>query len=285
MHCAAHHGNLNVVRLLAERRGSNVKLKNKQGRTPLHSAAAAGHVKLVQYLLKEGADINATGRFGETPLHCAASAGYTDIVRILVEEGAEIMYRKKDGQTPLHSAAASGHCAVVNLLLEAGADICATDKDGLTALGEATSLGRKNMAKMLLEKEGDYSGGSGCSENHRGTMIKRSRPSRDKGSSGLIHTVSLDGLQRGIKLRGKGYRNTWTRAVKEWEKPPSPWQTPFFSCGEYIRNKNASILANSIGWMVGVVMRRVEAAMCCNHPGDGDSDHGGYRQMPAPPII
>lgn len=280
MHCAAHHGNLNAVRVFAERRGSNVKLKNKQGRTPLHSAAAAGHVKLVQYLLKEGADINATGRFGETPLHCAAAAGYTDIVRILVEEGAEIMCRKKDGQTPLHSAAASGHCAVVNLLLEAGADICATDKDGLTALGEATSLGRKNMAKMLLEKEG---GGNVCGENCRGKMIKRARPSRDKGSSG--NAVSLDELQRGIKLRGKGYRNTWTRAVKEWEKPPSPWQTPFFSCGGYMRNEKASILEKSMIWMAGVVMSRVEVAMGYNHPGDEDCDHGGYRQKPAPPIV
>lgn len=289
IHCAARHGNIGTVRLFTERRGSNIKVKNKQGRTPLHSAAAAGHVNLVKYLLKEGADINATGRFGETPLHCAASAGCTDVVGVLVDQGADIMSRKKDGQTPLHSAAASGHCAVLNLLLEAGADICATDKDGLTALGEATYLGRKNMAKMLLVKaEGDFT--SVRDGYCRGKIVGRLRPSRDKEPPlGVVPPVSL---QKEIKLRGKViYRNSWIHGAKGLDT--SPWQAlmPYFSGSGYIHHGKTSVMGKGLMFVITAITRRAKVAMGhMSDPGDEHKqchNHGGgsYLMIPAPPIV
>lgn len=47
-----------------------------------------GHYQMVEILLGQGAEINAADKNGWTPLHCAAKAGHLDVVRLLCESGA-----------------------------------------------------------------------------------------------------------------------------------------------------------------------------------------------------
>ena len=113
--------------------GADVMARTKDGRTPLHSAAAFGTTESIQVLLEAGADVMARHKFGRTPLHDAAGFGTPESIQVLLEAGADVVARNKFGRTPLHDAAGFGRkSGVIEALLEAGADPKAKDKDGKT---------------------------------------------------------------------------------------------------------------------------------------------------------
>lgn len=49
-------GHVDVVKLLVSR-SADKSCKDKQGYTPLHAAAASGHIEIVKYLLRMGAEV------------------------------------------------------------------------------------------------------------------------------------------------------------------------------------------------------------------------------------
>lgn len=51
-------GYVEVVKLLVSR-SADKSCKDKQGYTPLHAAAASGHIEIVKYLLRMGAEVSA----------------------------------------------------------------------------------------------------------------------------------------------------------------------------------------------------------------------------------
>jgi len=59
MHYAAQGGHLLVAGLIISRSSQSLMLTDKQGRTCVHLAAAAGHKEMVSLLLGQGAEINA----------------------------------------------------------------------------------------------------------------------------------------------------------------------------------------------------------------------------------
>lgn len=50
-------GHADVVKLLVSR-SADKSCKDKQGYTPLHAAAASGHIEIVKYLLRMGAEVS-----------------------------------------------------------------------------------------------------------------------------------------------------------------------------------------------------------------------------------
>jgi ankyrin repeat protein len=81
------------------------------GRTPLHFAAEMGHVEVCEALLGSAPDIisvKANGLFGSTALHTAAAAGQLPIVRFLLEREADVLLKNINGMTALHIAAGLG---------------------------------------------------------------------------------------------------------------------------------------------------------------------------------
>ena len=95
-------------------------MTDARGETPLHLAAAKGHVPVVELLIKNGANVNAKDADGGTPLHSAAANGYAHlasdagvrgwkrIVELLLAKGADInaLRTVRGYRTPLDVAIA-----------------------------------------------------------------------------------------------------------------------------------------------------------------------------------
>ena len=81
-------------------------------------------IAVVQLLLAAGAGIHAIGTNGWTPLHMAAARGHVKKCRLLIDAGANVNKRKEidASETPLMEAAFSGQPETTKLLLEFGAD-------------------------------------------------------------------------------------------------------------------------------------------------------------------
>lgn len=85
------------------------------GATPLHWAAAHGHVELVRYLLKEGTAVDHPTHCGNSALKLAARHGHAEVAALLCDSGADILLPARNGTTPLAFAAQFGSRAVLEL--------------------------------------------------------------------------------------------------------------------------------------------------------------------------
>jgi transcription elongation factor Elf1 len=144
-------GHLAVAKLLIQH-GANVNATDKNGETPLHSAAFTnfdGHA--IRLLIASGANVNAKDHFGRTPLFVAASCTNTEVVEQLLDSGADISIKDKNGKTVLHVAAAETvSTEILQLLIRKGADVNAKDAGGSTPLDYAMSKGRWENAQTLV---------------------------------------------------------------------------------------------------------------------------------------
>src|SRR5713101_2081883 len=120
------------TRGVLETRPSAVNVRDSDGNTPLHAAAAVNAREIANFLLNHGADVNARRDNGASPVHLAAHSGHADMVELLLLHGANPNAKAARGLTPLHMAAAAGHCATAVQLLARGADPSAVDDWGKT---------------------------------------------------------------------------------------------------------------------------------------------------------
>ncbi|KAI9040280.1 ankyrin [Aspergillus affinis] len=144
-----------------------LNLRNHQGRTALHLAAAnpntgarnttkQGLVTWLEFLLHPelGFDVNARDYEGITSLHLAAATSDFNTLQ-LIDKGADIHVKTNQGRTALHDAAEARHSNTVGLLIEAYAAQLLTVDDlsmkGRTALHEAARSGRYESVKLLLD--------------------------------------------------------------------------------------------------------------------------------------
>lgn len=75
--------------------GVDFNTADYDGRTALHLAAAAGHMKLFTWLVQCGADINATDRWGGTPLEDAIKQNQVEAAKLLMRMGAAELQHSK----------------------------------------------------------------------------------------------------------------------------------------------------------------------------------------------
>jgi ankyrin repeat protein len=116
---ASYFGHYDVAEYLVKA-GAPVNLpsRNDLKAAPIQSAAAAGHAKIVDLLLKYKADPNVREQGGYTPLHAAAQNGDKDMIRTLLYGGADLLIRSEDGSMPLDLALEAGHTEAAKLLQE-----------------------------------------------------------------------------------------------------------------------------------------------------------------------
>jgi ankyrin repeat protein len=129
---------LPIVRRLI-RMGARVgKTTDRNGNTPLMTAAGTGFSDAVPLLLSAAFNAQAANGKGETALHFAARRDDAGIVSRLVAAGAAPNARDTWLNTPLHVATRLNKPQVAQALLDAGANPLCKNKQRQTAKGMAT---------------------------------------------------------------------------------------------------------------------------------------------------
>jgi len=165
IHVAAAQGDLAGVESILAEKPELVNARDKDGWSPLHMAANAGHNRMVELLLANGAEVNAktfkksrwgysNKEFSWTALHMAANAGNKEMAKLLLANGAEVNVKTNIGHTPLHMACIDGHKEMVVLLLANGAEVNAKTDDGHTPLKYSVVMGRDGVAEFLRKHDG-----------------------------------------------------------------------------------------------------------------------------------
>lgn len=119
---------------------------NANDETPLMLAAIKGELALCQRLVARGAQIV---RAGWAPLHYAAAGPDVRVVDWLIAQGADVDAESPNGTTPLMMAARYGSFASVDRLLAAGAATHVANDRGLHASDFAAAAGRDALARRL----------------------------------------------------------------------------------------------------------------------------------------
>jgi ankyrin repeat protein len=100
---AARTGQLGKVQSLLNKKISP-KIKDKDGRTPLHLAVIGGHQTIGEALLRSGAEINALDNQQRTPLDLAEAAGHSGLAQFLQSRGGKktqgVAASKPDSEKP-----------------------------------------------------------------------------------------------------------------------------------------------------------------------------------------
>ncbi|XP_067623053.1 ankyrin-1 isoform X2 [Eurosta solidaginis] len=150
LHYAAACGHLECVRILITH-GATLDAVNSDGCTPLHVGVA--HAEVAHILLKHGANPNLkTLNTGETALHLAIRNRSTAVINIIMQTNANINETDDIDQTPLMSAIANDLDGVATMLIERGARINLQDKEGRTALYYAVLQNNVPLVNRLLQR-------------------------------------------------------------------------------------------------------------------------------------
>jgi ankyrin repeat protein len=187
LHAAAAQGSVDDIQRLAQT-GSDLNVRDSNGRTPLHVAAFQGYGTAARALIAAGADPGlldnqrydavtiaavrddvptlqallaagasaklVTSVYDGTALIAAAHLGHDGIVRELIRAGAPLDHVNNLGWTALIEAVVLGdgghrHTQTVRALLEAGADPRISDRNGSTPLQLAQARGYTGMVSLL----------------------------------------------------------------------------------------------------------------------------------------
>ena len=149
IHEAALNGQSGQVAALLEA-GTDVNLKDREGRTPLMYASYNGHAEVMKSLVEKGADINLQDIYGRSALMMASSGPYPAAVKYLLEHGANPNLTDREEKfTALMYAAAEGQLDIVKLLLVHGADPGMKDVDGDNAVTFAGNNGHTEVVSLL----------------------------------------------------------------------------------------------------------------------------------------
>lgn len=114
---AAQQDDLETIKRLLPAYPSLIQRKDPRWQeTAFSKACWNGNVKVVRYLLDQGAEVNVRAGDGITPLHQAARQGKTEVVKILLERGADVYLKSNNGDTAQNLAAKNRHIDVYRLL-------------------------------------------------------------------------------------------------------------------------------------------------------------------------
>ena len=118
LHFACKEGHFGLVQYIVENKLVKLYTKDKMKRQPMILAIMSGHLKIVSYLLMNGALFDDSDSSSNSPLHYACAYGYYEMIHLLITAGANINTQNSWKYTPLGIAVAKKHFKIVNQLVQ-----------------------------------------------------------------------------------------------------------------------------------------------------------------------
>jgi ankyrin repeat protein len=150
---AARERSPKCLAYLARLSGTRLDAANSRGETALMLVALQGELDSVRLLVERGASVN---RPGWTPLHYAAAGGHVPVMNFLIEEHAYLDAESPNRTTPLMMTARQKHTNAMRMLVEAGADPGLRNEAGYTAADYMDAHGEQGEAQWLREQAADF---------------------------------------------------------------------------------------------------------------------------------
>lgn len=157
IHTATKANNPVVIEMILKASPTDLKLKSKEGLTPLLVAIESGHFKLIKFYLKRKANLQAKTNAGLTALQLAMRSNSLQTLDFLLKKGAKLDQVSKTGKTLLHLASESGSIKIVKYLVKKGIKLGIKDKKGLLALDYAVQNAHAPVVAYLLKKYSKFS--------------------------------------------------------------------------------------------------------------------------------
>jgi len=147
------------VGYLLDKKHASIDAQDLLGETPLHHALVRRSEPMVEYLLDHGASVTATDRDGWSPLMTAAWTNDAASVRLLAAHKADLNFAGPGNLTPLAIALQYGKDAAAVALVESGADFRQPmGEAGYTPLMLAVAGRSEGAAQALIKKGADVNG-------------------------------------------------------------------------------------------------------------------------------
>uniref|UniRef100_A0A667Z8R2 Transient receptor potential cation channel, subfamily A, member 1b n=1 Tax=Myripristis murdjan TaxID=586833 RepID=A0A667Z8R2_9TELE len=128
--------------------------RDESGASPLHHAAAGGHVTFIQFITTfiDSEGVNSCDWQGSVPLHWAVERNQAESCRALMDLGANPNILNMALMSPLHLAVSHGHNNLVELLLSYSATDCNLQGDlGNTPMMLGCSINNCEALSILLK--------------------------------------------------------------------------------------------------------------------------------------
>ncbi|AFM23745.1 ankyrin repeat domain-containing protein [Desulfomonile tiedjei] len=151
---AASAGNLELITFLIDQ-GADVYAKDLYGGTVLMYAASQSNIEVLKFFIDKGLDVKSKNNKGDTTLMSAASGGNLEVMKFLVDNGVDVNAANKNGDTALTAHASQQNLDVFQFLIDRGADVNAKSKDGTTVLMRVSTGGNLRAVKFLISKGAD----------------------------------------------------------------------------------------------------------------------------------
>ncbi|KAL0392429.1 UNVERIFIED_CONTAM: Ankyrin repeat-containing protein [Sesamum radiatum] len=154
LHTAAAQGHIDVVNLLLDIDSNLAKIARNNGKTVLHTAARMGRLDVVKSLLEKDPSIGfRTDRKGQTALHMAVKGQNVEIVTELIKPDPAVLgLEDNKGNTALHIATRKGRNQIVQCLISTeGINVNATNSAGESPLDIAEKFGPPELVAILKE--------------------------------------------------------------------------------------------------------------------------------------
>ncbi|XP_054620938.1 transient receptor potential cation channel subfamily A member 1b [Dunckerocampus dactyliophorus] len=153
VHHAAAGGHVGLIHFISAVMGLHaLNSRDDHGNVPLHLAVDKNQAESCRALLDLKADPNILNKALLSPLHLAISHGHNNLVELLLSYSTVDYNQSGDlGNTPCMMACSLNNCEALTLLIKHGARLCQQNKLGHFAVHAAAFAGARKAMEVILK--------------------------------------------------------------------------------------------------------------------------------------